>query len=302
MIEGTPRPYLAPAPPERLATIRVLVVGFAWAYLVVRLPHLLDVAALAETVPERFQPVGPLIVLDSPPSPGLVQILLGVGLITGLAALVGWRWRFTAPIFAVVVLCVLSYRSSWGQIFHTENLLVIHLIILAVSPAADVWALDAKPARPAPAVAYGWPCQLMVVAVVVAYVLAGWAKIRVSGFAWGEGEVLANLVAHDALRKDLVGSSPSPIAAQLLQWRWVFTPMAVGSLIVELAAPVALLGGRWRVWWAVAAVLFHVGVLAIMGILFPYQLLGVAFAAFVAIETIPARWGIRRGRRAILTT
>lgn len=299
---GTPRAFLAPAPAERLAALRILVVTFALIYLVVRLPHLVDVARLADVAPDRFRPVGPLVILDAPPTPLVAQLVTGLTLALGVAALVGWRWRLSGPGFALGVLLVLSYFNSWGQIFHTENLLVIQLAILAFSPAADMWALGgALRTQPGPSPAYGWPAQLMVLAVVVAYVLAGWAKLRVSGIGWGQGDVLANLVAHDALRKEVVGSSPSPFAALALQWRWVFTPMAVGSLLVELAAPVALLGGRWRVGWAIGAVWFHLGVLLVMGILFPYQLFGVAFAAFVTIESIPDRWGMWRRRRAILT-
>jgi hypothetical protein len=57
---------------------------------------------------------------------------------------------------------------------------------------------------------------------------------------------------------------------------------------------VALLSGRWRTAWVVAAWLFHVGVLASMAILFPYQLTGVAFAAFFRIERLPSASGARR--------
>lgn len=302
MLTGTPGRLLAPAPSERLATIRILVTGFALVYLIVRLPHLVDVARLAEEAPERFDPVGPLRALDSPPSVAVVLAAIAITVGSGLAALVGWRWRLSGPIFALGVLVVLSYRNSWGQIFHTENLLVIHLVILAFCPAADTLAIGKPRSTSPPHPKYGWPAQLMVVAVVVAYVLAGWAKVQASGLEWGQGDVLANLVAHDSLRKEVVGSSVSPLAALALEWRWIFTPIAMGSLIVELIAPVALFGGRWRVGWAVSAIVFHVGVLVIMGILFPYQLFGVAFAAFVTVEALPGRWGNWRGRRAILTT
>lgn len=305
MISGTPRRYLAAAPPERLAALRVVSAAFAVVYLVVRLPHLLDVARLAHAAPERFQPVGPLVVLADPLPVSAVATLVVATIVVGSAALAGWRWRVSGPLFAVGVLVVLSYRNSWGQIFHTENLLVIHLCILAISPAADVWSFDHRRAgapHRSPNPAYGWPAQLMVVAVVVAYVLAGWAKIRASGFSWANGDALANLVAHDALRKELVGDSGSPLARHALGASWLFAPMATVSLAVELGAPMALLGGRWRIGWVVAALVFHIGVLAVMGIVFPYQLLAVAFAAFVTIESIPQRWLHRRSQRAILAS
>ena len=36
-----------------------------------------------------------------------------------------------------------TYRSSFGMIFHTENLWVVHVALLATAPAADAWSIDA---------------------------------------------------------------------------------------------------------------------------------------------------------------
>jgi hypothetical protein len=295
-LQGTPRGLLTIAPPERLAALRIGVTGFTLVYLVVRLPHLIDVVELAATAPERFEPVGPLLVLASPMAEPVGLAIVGLTLLAGIGAVAGWRWRTTGPSFAVGVLLVLSYRNSWGQIFHTENLLVLHLAVLALTPSADAWSLDARRRRhrdptwrPGPHERYGWPAQLMVVIVVVAYVVAGWAKLRASGVAWAGGDALRNLVAHDALRKELVGDSASPIGVFALRHGWIFPPMATFSLAVELLAPVALFGGRIRLAWAASAWIFHLGVLAIMGIMFPYQVIGVAFAAFVTIESLAPR-------------
>jgi hypothetical protein len=66
---------------------------------------------------------------------------------------------------------------------------------------------------------------------------------------------------------------------------------------VELGAPAAMAGGRIAALWAAAAWGFHLGVLALMHILFPYPLAGVAFVSMFAAER-PLRWiGERRGRR-----
>jgi hypothetical protein len=295
VIRPSPGGLLVVAPPERLAALRALVAGFGLGYLLVRLPHLVDVARLADTTPGRFEPVGPLVLLGDPVPESLALAVLALTLAVGVAAVAGWRWRVTGPTFALGALLVLSYRNSWGQIFHTENLLVLHLGVLAATRSADVWSLDARRrARagtppPRPHIRYGWPAQLMVVIVVVAYLVAGWAKVRASGFGWAGGDALRNLVAHDALRKELVGDSASPIGVFALRHAWIFPPMATVSLAVELLAPVALLGGRVRLAWAGCAWVFHLGVLAIMGIMFPYQVFGVAFAAFVAIESLAGR-------------
>jgi hypothetical protein len=58
---------------------------------------------------------------------------------------------------------------------------------------------------------------------------------------------------------------------------------------VELGAPVALLGRRIAAAWAALAWSFHLGVLALMAIAFPYPLLGVAFLPFFRAERLRRR-------------
>jgi hypothetical protein len=136
--------------------------------------------------------------------------------------------------------------------------------------------------------------RLAAVVVVLAYVLAGIAKLRLGGLAWLDGDTLRHLVAHDNLRKALLGDAHSPIGTRLVAHAWVFPPLAALTLAVELGAGVALAGGRWRTAWVASAWLFHVGVLALMAVLFPYQLSGVAFAAFFPLERIVDRGPARR--------
>jgi len=66
--------------------------------------------------------------------------------------------------------------------------------------------------------------------------------------------------------------------------------MALGSMVVELTAPLAVLGSRrMRFGWVGIVWGFHIGVLALMAILFPYQLLFVAFLPFVDGERLVSR-------------
>jgi hypothetical protein len=129
---------------------------------------------------------------------------------------------------------------------------------------------------------------------VVAYVIAGVAKLRVGGLGWLDGDTLRNWVAYDNLRKEVLGDSYSTIGRHLVGYAWLFSPMAVLTVTVELGACVALLGGRWRTAWVVAAWLFHLSVLAVMAIVFPYQLSGVAFAPFFRLERLTDRPGAVR--------
>jgi Vitamin K-dependent gamma-carboxylase len=281
---------VAPAPAARLATLRILVGVYATAWAGVRLPaHL----AHADQVAARWQPVGVLAPLGSPPADWAILLVAAATPVVGLLFVAGWRYRAVGPVFAAATLGLATLDSSWGQVFHTEHLVVLHLLVLAVAPAADVLALGRRPRTQPPAAdgRYGWPVRLCAVVVVVAYVIAGIAKLRIGGLDWLDGDTLRNWIAHDNLRKAVLGDSYSPIGRHLVGQAWLFPLLAVVTVTVEVGAPVALLGGRWRTAWVAAAWLFHVGVLAVMAILFPYQLSGVAFASFFRLERLADRVG-----------
>jgi hypothetical protein len=130
----------------------------------------------------------------------------------------------------------------------------------------------------------------MALITVVTYVLAGIAKLRYGGWSWLDGDVLRNQVATDALQKTLLGATSSPLSGWVASHGWLLVPASIAALAVELGAPMALLGGRWRDGWVAAAWLFHVG------ITFPYPLCLVAFAPFYDVEKAVA--AIRRRRSA----
>ena len=272
---------------RRLAVVRILVGTYAVVFVAIRSWHWLDVARLPD---RRFDPVGVLGWLDQPFTPGLVAVLSILTLLAGVAFLVGWHFRVLAPVFAVLLLVMTTHGNSWGQILHTENLLVLHVIILAFSPAHAALSVGTHERSGGElSHRYGWALRIMTLVVVIAYVIAGLAKLRNGGFDWLTGDVLRNQVAHDNLRKILLGDIHSPIGAWLVQFGWLFPPLAVASVAVELGAPVVLRGGRWRTAWVVAAWGFHLGVLALMAILFPYQLTGVAFASMLPVEKLADR-------------
>jgi hypothetical protein len=107
------------------------------------------------------------------------------------------------------------------------------------------------------------------------------------------GTVLRDTIAADSLRKILLGSSHSPIAEALLGQVWLFRGLAVLTLVVELGAPIALLHRRAALAWMLAVVGFHLGVLMLMAIFFPFPLTGVAFAPFFRAERVTAWIGAR---------
>jgi len=257
----------------------------------VRLPAFL---ALADAPDRAFQPVGLLGPLGSPWPAAVLSALVVATIALGLAFVAGLRFRATGPAFAVALLVLCTYRSSWGQLLHFENLLVLQVLIVACSPAADVLAWSAPARRDGPA--YGAPVRLAAVVTVATYVLAGLAKLRLGGLEWMVGDTLRNHVAYSAARLDLLGGTPSPLGRRLVGQAWLFPPLATFTVLVELAAPVALLGGRVRTAWVVAAWLLHAGVAALMFVVFPYPLFLVAFAPFFRLERLVPGRRVQVGR------
>jgi hypothetical protein len=268
---------------RRIELVRAAVAVWSVVWLIVRMPHNLGLADLAD---RRWYPVGVLTLLDAPPAPGLAAAVLVAGVPLGVAVAAG-RWtRVTTPLWAAALLLAGTYVSSWGQLFHTENLLVLHALVLAAAALRP--RVDAKLVLDA-----------LVVVTVAAYVVAGVAKLRGSGWDWFDGDILRNKVAFDNVRKAVIGAPASPFATTAVHATWLWPPLAVLTVVVELGAPVALLRNRSTLvyGWIVAAWAFHVGILALMAIAFPYQLLGLAYLPLLPLErlrrpsrTLGRRW------------
>ncbi len=283
-------------PASRLAALRILVGAFALVYLTIRLPHLstfdFDVSG--------FRPTGVVSLLSDPLAAPWPAVAAVAALALGIAFLLGWRFALTGPLFAAALLWVTSYRNSWGMIFHTENLMVMHVIVVSLGASADAWSLDARrrarrglpPPEDDPR--YGWPLRLAAAITIGTYVLAGIAKLRHSGLDWVSSDILRNYVAYDNLRKIELGDDYSKLGTALCRHPELFPPLAGISLAVELLAPLALLGRRVAIVWSLLAWGFHLGVLALMWIFFPYPLLGFAYAPLFSLERLPLFRRLRR--------
>jgi hypothetical protein len=279
-------------PAERLATLRVMVGLYGVIYLLSRVGAIWGVTRYR---PAQFKPVGlvqPL--LDAPLSPAMVVFTVVLTLVLGAAFTAGWRFRITGPAYAAALLWVLSYRNSWGMVFHTENLLVLHTLVLAAGPSAAAWSLDARGIPlPAPHRRFGAFVVMMCWVTALTYFVAGWAKLAHSGIEWVTSDTLRNFIAYDNIRKAELGAGYSTLGTWMVAHAWVFPPLAAVSLSVELLAPLSIVSRRFGMLWAVAAWGFHVGVLFLMYILFHYPIIGVAYASYFPVEKL-ARWIMAR--------
>lgn len=263
--------WFSPVPAERLRALRILIGGYALVYVAVRLPDLHDVARYGRG---HFAPVGVTRLLDAPLPPSVVMAIAFATCALLACMVLGVAYRVTAPLAAVALLWTLTYRNSWGMVFHTENLLVLHVIVLAcMQPRSEE----------------GWPVKLMAALTTATYLLAGIAKLRIAGGAWLDGDLLRNQIAVDNLRKALLGDSTAPLAQLFLEHPAPLLFFSVMTLVIELGAPLALLHRRIGHVWAITAWAFHVGVVLLMNIWFPYPLFGFAFLPLLPAEKIIAR-------------
>ena len=135
---------------------------------------------------------------------------------------------------------------------------------------------------------------------VTTYVIAGIAKLRYGGIEWMTGDTLRNHVAYSWTRLELLGGSGSPLAPWAVRNDAILPPMAAASVLVELGAPVALVGRRRRDAWVIAAWSMHAAIFALMLVGFPAPLFLVAFAPMYRLERLAdpiARWLADRRRR-----
>ncbi|MDA0370225.1 MAG: HTTM domain-containing protein [Actinomycetota bacterium] len=272
------------APATRLAALRVLVGAYTVVFLLARSASFWQTADLPAWQTEG---VGVLWFLDTPWSPDVVHLLFLATIALGAAFTVGIGFRFTGPAFALVFLVMSTYRLSFGHVIHTEHLVALHLLALGFSQSADAWSFDSRRRRAEPIdhVRYGIPIRAMILVTVITYVLAGVAKVRHGGMDWLVGDVLRNQVAYDNLRKELLGSPHSPIGGWTVRFAWIFPPAAVLTTVVEIGALATLTSSKRARWvWAVAAWGFHLVVLALMAISFPYPLSFVAYACLFDVE------------------
>jgi hypothetical protein len=262
---------MQPAPAGRLNAVRILTIGYALVWIAVRTSHWRNLSRLPAS---RWEPVGVMTWLGSQRT-GMVTLVVVLTVVAGVAAIGAAAWPVSGPAFALGFLWLTSFGASWGQILHTEHLLVLHLLVLAAAPSGRGGSTIT-----------GWPLKVMSAVTVATYFVAGVAKLRFGGVDWLDGDGLLRLVAHDNLRKRLLGDAWSPIAPFAVGHPLLFQVGAWLTVVVELGAPLALLGRRWAYTWVALAWGFHVAVLAVMAVLFPYPLVGVAYASMLPVEKL----------------
>ncbi len=207
----------------------------------------------AGLAPEGWRLISSLL----PPSPAAAKVVTALTLAGALLTLVGWHTRVFSKVTALCAAWLLGVPQHGGVVLHTHHL-VWFLALLAVSPCGDALSIDARGApRSAPSVAYGLPVRVAWVAVGLIFFFPGLWKLHAFG-PWLEG--LPRLAAWKTFQ---LGQAP---------WLQLPAPAwkVAGTLAVatELSIGPLLLFRRTRLAGVALALLFHLGVWALLRISF----------------------------------
>ncbi|HEY0508055.1 MAG TPA: MFS transporter permease, partial [Blastococcus sp.] len=160
---------------------------------------------------------------------------------------------------------------SYGKVDHDR---VAYLVLLAVLPTIGVarWR-DRRSSEAA-----GWAMAAVLVAVMITYFLAAWAKIRFGGWDWHTGSTLVRAVMRRG----------TPLADWTLDFPVLLTALQWVMIGIEAAAPLMLLvrSDRARVVLVSLLIGFHLTVFAGVAIIFlPHC---VAILSLLPWERLPA--------------
>lgn len=282
--------WFDPVPVRRAAAFRILVAAYA-LYDIARTP---DVIRYARVDRIFYDPTTLIQILHLPRlSPDEATAMRIVLLVALAAAVLGLATRLAlwvaAPLYTWWYLTLYSY----GTISHNKIPIACALWALAIAPAGAAYSVDAwrrmRGRRPDahPAAApddrdplAGWALRIVGVLLVAAYLLAAYAKLRITGPDWLIGDRLhAAVAARDSWLAETLADLPALL--HVLQF---------GTFVLECTAVVLLLSkGRARDLWIASGILFHLGSLVLLEIDFTGWI--VAYAAFYRLEIGAARLG-----------
>ena len=261
--------WFRPVPLARIAAVRTI------AYLFIPVDVFLTTAwvkAHAAVPTEWYQPltIGQLLPLPTPTST-VVHVVQWALVLAALAAASGRAPRLLGTAVFLLYLEWMVIAMSYGKVDHDR---VAYLVLLAVLPTIGVarWR-DRRSSEAA-----GWAMAAVLVAVMITYFLAAWAKIRFGGWDWHTGSTLVRAVMRRG----------TPLADWTLDFPVLLTALQWVMIGIEAAAPLMLLvrSDRARVVLVSLLIGFHLTVFAGVAIIFlPHC---VAILSLLPWERLPA--------------
>jgi hypothetical protein len=278
----TSRWWFAPVPLARIAVFRVI------AYLFIPVDVFLTTAwvrAHADVPTEWYAPllIGRVLHLPTP-THTLVLVVQWALVLAAVAAATGRAPRLLGTAVFLLYLEWMVIAMSYGKVDHDR---IAFLVALAVLPTIGCARFrDRRRSEAA-----GWAMAAVLVAVMLTYFLAAWAKIRFGGWDWPTGSTLTRAV----LRRG------TPLSDWTLDVPWLLTASQWAMIVLELAAPLMLLvrSDRARVGLVLFLIGFHLMVFAGVTIIFlPHC---IAILSILPWERLTDRFG-RQAPQSLATS
>ena len=287
-----------------LALLRIMVVSTELLFFYPSLAGQLN--WLAAPADEYF-PLPALKVLLLPlgewgirPDPTLVTAVWLVGLIAGIASLVGKYAPLSLLTFAGAITFLNAHSYSYGQAHHPEALTTICLWALALSPSGRRWSWDDlqwrirrayenrrfEPLRPSDdrSTLALWPLLLVQWLLVLAYFSAAASKLIYGGLAWFQSSTLSFYLVQDGVRWE------RPLGILLASFPTLVTALAITTVVFEGTFLLAILVPRITWAYLLVGAGIHIGVLVTMDA--PFLQWVVLYTAFLPIlrANFPGTW------------
>lgn len=255
--------WFAPEPPDNLGLCRLLFFGLLLAYY-------LPVSHVGwGSVPASFR--NPIWLFERLHLPILSDAALAVCVVVWKVALalscVGLLTRAGTAVAFGLGFYLIGVPYNFGKTDHMTAIVVWTMGILALSRCGDAWSVDAWIRRrrglipPPPGGEYRWPVRAVWVTMATIFFAAGMAKVIQGGPAW----VFSDHMAISLVQRYYDVNAPPPLdwGLRVAQHPLLSRGMAAGSVLLELAAPLALFSRRARrfVPWMLLAMQVGIGLL-----------------------------------------
>jgi hypothetical protein len=259
--------WFHPVAPADLALSRLVFFGFLFAYY-------LPVSPVGwGSVPASWR--DPIWIFERLHLPILSDRALAVlGPLWKLSLLLscfGLATRVSTAVAFALGAYLIALPYNFGKTDHMTALVLWTLGILALSRCGDAWSVDALIRRrlgrppPSPSGEYRWSVRAVWLTMCVVFFAAGMAKLMRGGLAWVFSEHMAISLVQQHYSLD-----PPDVTWGLFIARhaWMAQLMAGASLLLELAAPLALFSRRAR--WVLPALLLamQLGIAVLMNVWF----------------------------------
>jgi hypothetical protein len=248
---GTPSWWFRPVPLARIAVFRVI------AYLFIPIDVFVTTAwvrAHADVPTQWYSPIliGRLLHLPTP-THTVVLVVQWALVIAALAAATGRAPRLLGTAVFLLYAEWMVIAMSYGKVDHDR---IAFLVALAVLPTIGVARFRDRRSSEAA----GFAMAAVLVAVMLTYFLAAWAKIRFGGWDWPTGATLTRAVVR---RGTDLSDWTLDVPYLLPAAQWVM-------IVVEFASPLILLvrSNRARIGLVLFLLGFHVMVYAGVSIIF----------------------------------